>query len=95
MSVMNRESKIAFSGPISFEQLQRSLGSLAVDDREKLDQKAAEIFAEEAAMVAEFGAGSPEAARCDELVLLYSMLESHSSLARHGASIPLPRSAEA
>lgn len=91
MSVAQYEQAAGQAEIISFEDLQRGLGHLSLEDREILDEKAREIFSEEAAAQAEYGPNSPQVIACDKWVLLYSCLESHPAIySRH---IPTQRTA--
>lgn len=78
---------------ITFEDLQRGLGSLSLASREAMDQKAQEVFEDADALAAQYGPASVEAARADELVMLYSMLELHPSIYRRAQAIPAQRPA--
>ncbi|MDL2341743.1 MAG: hypothetical protein QFB87_01530 [Patescibacteria group bacterium] len=77
----------------SFEQLCKGLGSLSLHDREEIDRTAKEVFLDADSLAAEYGPASAEAARADELVLLYSCLESHSSLNNRRLHVPQQRKA--
>ena len=59
MSVIQHEQSTSQVEIISFEDLQRGLGHLSLEDRDTLDEKAREIFSEEAAAEAEYGPNSP------------------------------------
>jgi hypothetical protein len=90
MSVAQHEQPTERAEIISFEDLQRGLGHLSLEDRAILDEKAREIFSEEAEAEAEYGPNSSQAIACDELVLLYSCLESHPAIYNRPA-IPTQR----
>jgi hypothetical protein len=92
MSVLQHEQLAERVEIVSFEDLQRGLGHLSLEDRASLDEKAREIFSEEAAAEAEYGPNSPQAIACDEWVLLYSCLESHPAIYNRYA-IPAQRTA--
>ena len=74
MSLHSREF-VGEGQAISFEDMQRGLGSLSLADREAFDAKAVEVFSDADSVADQYGVYSFESAQADKMVLLYSMLE--------------------
>ena len=83
MTIMIGETPCMEVLPGRFEDLQKELGQLTVEERFAIDMQASDIFEGEAAATEKYGPNSPEAAGYAVLVLLASCLQTHSTLNEH------------